>query len=404
MSEDRVLIAGAGPVGLVLALSLARNGHKVTVFECRADQHQEPRAATIHPSTLDMLDDIGVYAEIEPVGLVAPIVHYWDRRADELIAVFDHAVLAGETRHPWVLQCEQNKLEQAACRLLCGHPCAEVRFSTTVMGVEQGADGVLLSIANDAGEGEVVAGTYLVACDGGRSVIREQLGIAFEGFTYADRAVIIGTPFDFAAAKGYALRNYFSDPEQWANLFKISWDGPPGVWRLVLPTRPEEPIEEILSEAGLQERLQRFYPRDEPYEVVLANLYTVQQRVAADYRAGRVLLCGDAAHINSPIGGLGMNTGVHDAVNLAEKMDRLLRGEVGMDVLDHYSRQRRHVALTHTKAQTMRNKQRLEETDPDARRRDRDEMRKTAQDPVRAKAFLMRTSLIDSVREAAAVG
>ncbi len=403
MAEPPVLIAGAGPVGLMLALGLARAGHPVEVFEARPDQHDQPRAATIHPSTLDMMDDYGLYAEIEPQGLVAPIVHYWDRAADALIAAFDHAVLDGETRHPWVLQCEQNKIEQSAYDLLRAFPHAAVHFATPLVGLSQGPDAVSATVAGPDGTTRTVSGRYLVGCDGGRSVVRETLGIAFEGFTYADRAVIIGTPFDFMAAKGYALRNYFSDPDQWANLFKISWTGSPGVWRLVLPTRPEEPEEEILSQAGLQERLQRFHRLDGDYEITLANLYTVHQRVAADFRKGRIVLAGDAAHINSPIGGLGMNTGLHDAVNLAEKLDRLLRGEAEDAILDRYTRQRRHVALAHTKAQTMRNKQRLEARDPAVRKRNHDALRAASRDPPRAKAFLMRTALIDGVREAALI-
>ena len=403
MSEARILIAGAGPVGLVLGLSLARQGHSVLVFETRGDQHAEPRAATIHPPTLDMLDDLGAYQEIEPQGLVALIVHYWDRQADRLIAEFDHAVLEGETRHPWVLQCEQNKIEWTLCRLLRTHSNAEVRFSTPLVAFEHDESGVTATVVNEAGQREHHHGAYLIGCDGARSVVREGLGVEFEGFTYPDRAVIIGTPFDFAQAKGYALRNYFTDPDEWANLFKISWNGPPGVWRLVLPTRPEEPAEQILSEQGLQDRLQRFHPREAPYEIVLANLYTVEQRVAVDYRSNRVILCGDAAHVNSPIGGLGMNTGVHDAVNLAGKLDLLIRGDATSDILDVYVRQRRHVAITHTRAQTMRNKQRLEERDPAARQRNHDELHQASLDSARAKEFLMRTALIEGLREAATI-
>jgi len=400
MTELPTLIAGAGPVGLILALGLARSGHPVEVFESRADQHQEPRAATIHPSTLDMMDELGLYSALEPQGLVAPIVHYWDRAADELIAKFDHAALDGETAHPWVLQCEQNKVEQSASRLLANYPHANVHFATTLSEPTQDADGVSAVVCDAEGHARTVRGCYLIGCDGGRSVVRDSLGINFEGFTYPDRAVIIGTPFDFMAAKGYALRNYFSDPDQWANLFKISWTGPPGVWRLVLPTKPEDPAEEILSPDGLQARLQRFHQIPGDYEIVLSNLYTVHQRVAADYRKGRMVLAGDAAHINSPIGGLGMNTGIHDAVNLAKKLDRLLCGETDETILDHYTRQRRHVALAHTRAQTMRNKQRLETRDPAVRQKNHDELRAAALDPTRAKAFLMQTALIDGVREA----
>jgi 3-(3-hydroxy-phenyl)propionate hydroxylase len=214
--------------------------------------------------------------------------------------------------------------------------------------------------------------------------------------------MIIGTPYDFAA-DGYAHRNYIADPQEWYNLFKISWQGPPGIYRLVVPVRPEEPLEGDDALATAQRKLQRFNERPQSYEIAFYDAYTVAQRVAATFRKGRVLLAGDSAHLNSPIGAMGMNSGIHDAVNLASNLICVLHGAESDAVLDRYVRQRRHVATSHVQTATIANKQNMEQRDPIRRQRYRDEMRRRAQDPVLAKAFLMRTALIDSLRDAARI-
>ncbi len=207
----------------------------------------------------------------------------------------------------------------------------------------------------------------------------------------------IEVAYDFRR-HGYAERNYISDPIEWSNLFH--WKGPPDRWRVHFPASPSEDQEAICRPEAMQARLQRFLPTGRDFDIVGSNLYTVHQRVANKFRSGRVILAGDAAHVNSPIGAMGMNSGVHDAFNLADKLIRIWRGEQGEDVLDRYERQRRHVAIQHTQAQTIRNKRLLTEKDPAVRKRNQDELRRTAEDPVRARAFLLRASLIESLREA----
>ncbi len=152
-----------------------------------------------------------------------------------------------------------------------------------------------------------------------------------------------------------------------------------------------------------QRKLQRFHPRSEPYEIVLYDSYVVHQRVAASFRVGRVVLAGDAAHLNSPIGAMGMNSGIHDAVNLATSMLRVLEGGQDVSALDRYVRQRRHVAVEHVQSATIANKKNMEQRDPETRRKYREEMQRASEDPVLAKKFLMRTSLIDSLRDAAMI-
>jgi 3-(3-hydroxy-phenyl)propionate hydroxylase len=393
-----VIIAGGGPVGLIVGLVLGRAGVKVRLFDQGDIVHQQPRAATIHPATLDILDDLGVYERIEPQGLVCPIVHYYDGK--ELLAAFDHGLLKDETRHPWVLQCEQDKLSRTLFAMAKEVPDIEIMTETKVIDCSQSPDGVEV-IIEAQGRQERQQGDYLVGADGAGSTVRRRVGVEFEGFTYPERFMIIGTPYDFEQ-DGYAYRNYISDPDEWSNLFKISWKGPPGVYRLVVPVRPEESTDDDAVLETCQRKLQRFRPRDEPYEIVVYDSYVVSQRVAATFRVRRVLLVGDSAHLNSPIGAMGMNSGIHDAVSLADSLLRVLDGE-SEAALDRYVRQRRHVATAHVQTATIANKRNMEQRDPEQRRKYRDEMRRTGEDAVLAKQFLMRTSLIESLRDAARI-
>ena len=395
-TDDRVLIAGAGPVGLVLALSLARRGHRVTVVEKLVDLlDQVRRAGTIHAATLEMLDDIGLYDRLEPRGLVAPLVHYWDRGDPEPIAVFDHAVLSGDTRFPHALQCDRLKLIEEALKMASDTDLIEVRVGTELVGFEQDGDSVTAATETADGERQTLRGTHLVGCEGAHSVVRKQLGIDFEGFAFPDRTMTLSVVFDFDSVLPYGLRNYILDPVEWANLFR--WTD---FWRVVLPADVDADPDSLLDDEVIEAGLQRFHPTGEPYEVVSKSLYTVHQRVAETFRAGRVLLAGDAAHVNSPIGAMGMNSGIHDAVNLAAKLSSVLRGDAGDEALDRYVRQRRHVAVAHVQAITIRNKKLMAEADPQTRRRNRDELRRAADDPALAREFLLRASLISSVREA----
>ena len=398
--SDRVIVIGAGPVGLCLSLALAQQGIPVCLIEALGDHNfleQVPRAGTNHPATLELFARIGLYDKLEPRGIIAPLFHYWDRHESKLVAEFDHAHLKDDTRFPYVLQCERIKIVEEALKLVKAHPGIELRLSTEFMAFSQTADGVTVKVTNPTGESEAIAGSYLVSAEGARSIVRKDLDIEFEGFTYPDRTLNIEVAYDFRQ-HGYTERNYISDPDEWSNLFH--WKGPPDRWRVHFPTAPDADETALTQPDALQARLQRFLPIGKGFNIVGSNLYVVHQRVAKKFRAGRAILAGDSAHVNSPIGAMGMNSGIHDAFNLAEKLVSILRGEADADILDRYERQRRHVALQHTQAQTMRNKRLLTEKDPAVRRKNHDELRRTAEDPKLARAFLLRSSLIESLREA----
>jgi len=389
MSNDRqrILIAGGVPVRL---------------FDDNDGPQADPRAATTHPATLDLLEDDGLAADMARVGLVAPIFQFWDRPSGERVAEFDHAILAGDTKHPFVVQCEQFKTANLILERVRKLPNVEVLYGHAVTDVAQSADFVSVAVRNGKGASSHT-GAYLIGADGGRSVVRKQSGIAFDGFTWPERFIVLTTPYDFEAERGYCYRSYFADPEAWCNCFKVSADGPPGLWRTVFPTDPNVSEADLMSDAGVQARLQTFFPAPAPYEVVHRNLYVTHQRVAATFRKGRVLLAGDAAHVNNPIGGMGLNGGIQDGVNLADKLARVVLDQEPQRLLDLYDRQRRTVAVEFVQEQSIANKKRLEARDPEARRQNLDELRAIAADPARARQFLLRSAMIVSQQRAAAM-
>jgi 3-(3-hydroxy-phenyl)propionate hydroxylase len=397
MNERPVLIAGGGPVGAIAALALARQGIAVRVFEADVAIDESPRAATTHPATLEMLADLGLIDDLIARGLVARTFQFWDRPSGQLIAEFDHAVLARDTPYPFVVQCEQHKLVNLAIERLAGLPNARYDFATQVTEVEAGADAVEIMVRH-GDRTERMTGSYLIGADGGRSTVRKALGIAFDGYTFPERFLVLTTPFDFAQERGCGFRSYFSDPDEWANLFKVAGNDGRGLWRVVFPTLPGETDEEVFNETSVQRRLQKFFPKSGSYPIVHRNLYNVHQRVAARFSRGRAFLAGDAAHVNNPIGGLGLNCGIHDAVELASLLVKVLRGKESADQLDRYDARRRPINVKYVQEQTIANKKRLEAKDPQARAENFAFLRRTAADPTAHRAFLLRTSLLESVR------
>jgi 3-(3-hydroxy-phenyl)propionate hydroxylase len=400
--DQPVLIAGGGPVGLLCALLLGRRGIAVRLFDDNHEPQQDPRAATTHPATLELLGAAGLVEDMARVGLVTPIFQFWDRQSGRRVAEFDHALLADDTRYPFVIQCEQFKTARLILERLAALPNVEVLFDHAVAAVEQGADDVTITVAGPGGTMRHT-GAYLIGADGGRSTVRKQCGIAFSGFTWPERFIVLTTPFDFGASRGYCPRSYFADPEEWCNCFKVSADGPPGLWRTVFPTDPKISEAALMSDTAVQARLQKFFPSDTEYEIVHRNLYTTHQRVAASFRAGRILLAGDAAHVNNPIGGMGLNGGFQDAANLSEKLAGVLLDGAPERSLDLYDLQRRTAATEFVQQQSIANKKQLEERDPEMRRQNLDELSRIAADPARARQFLLRSSMLVSQRRVAAM-
>ena len=396
-----LIVAGGGPVGVVSALAAARAGFAVTLLEAAGEVDRNPRAATTHPSTLEMIDRVGLLDRFVAEGLVARHFQFWDRETGEQVAELDHDLLRDDTRFPFVVQTEQHKLAAMGMDALRAMPNATVRQGAVLTGFAQDMNGVEAAVTTPDGA-EQLRADWLIGADGGRSTVRKGLDIAFEGYTWPERFVVLTVLDDMQALIGCAQRVYFAGRAgEWANLFKVAGDDGRGRWRAVFPTRVDETDEEALSDAGAMARLQGLHPNPGGYNLVHRNLYNVHQRVAARFRAGRVFLAGDSGHVNNPIGGLGLNFGIHDATDLVDTLSGHVFGGAPESSLDGYERRRRTLNVEFVQRQTVENKKRLEETDPATRSRRLDELRATAADPVKARAFLLRSSLIDSVREAA---
>jgi 3-(3-hydroxy-phenyl)propionate hydroxylase len=396
MQRRNILVVGAGPVGSVAALAVARLGHSVTLLEAQERIDDAPRASTTQPPTLEILAELGLIDEYIRVGLVARTFEFWDRPTLQRVAEFDFDRLRGETGFPFVVQTEQHKLANMALARLRGMSNTETVMGCTVSGLHQDESQVTV----EAGERRFVA-DYVIGADGGRSTVRKLLGIEFEGYTWPERFLVVTTKFDFAAALGCCNRSYMADPAEWTNLFKVAGDDLTGRWRAVFNTRADEADEEALSDAAVKARLARIYVPEGKRDYLHLNLYNVHQRVAKHFRKGRVFLCGDAAHVNNPIGGLGLNSGIHEAWDLAALLNKALRKEADFSSLDAYENRRRPLNIEYVQEQTVANKRRLEERDPAQRARRFDELRATAADPARHKAFLMKASLLESARRAA---
>jgi 3-(3-hydroxy-phenyl)propionate hydroxylase len=395
---ERVLIAGAGPVGLVAAAHLVRRGIPVTVFEASADLSEESRASTFHPPTLDMLAELGAADDLIKQGLTAPKFQYRSKR-DGVIAEFDFAAIGDLTAHPYRVQAEQFKLTRILHAQLANVPEFRIAFASRVEGVTQDAGGVSVRVSHNGTVAEH-RGAWLIGADGARSEVRRALGIEFEGFTWPERFLVVSTPFEFAGViPQLASVSYVADPERWHFLLRI-----PALWRVMFPIAPEVSDATALEHDYAQAALASVVPGITNYEIAHTTLYRVHQRVAKTYRVGRVFLAGDAAHINNPLGGMGMNGGIHDAVNLTRHLARVIAGHAAEDELDRYDRQRRLVTLEYVQTQSIRNKQNLEAREEKERDRFRDELRRIAADPALTRDYLLRVSMIVSLKRAAELG
>src|SRR3984885_7986125 len=297
---------------------MAHGAISVTMFEAGPNPSEESRASTFHPPTLDMLHALGAAEPMIAQGLIAPAFQYRSKKHG-LLAQFNFAAIADATQHPFRLQCEQSRLTRILHDLMRGHPNFELRFDSRVADVSQDASGVDITIERDGKSErhrERYRGRYLIGADGASSTVRRTAGIEFEGFTWPDRLLVVSTPFDFRnVIESLDSVSYVADPERWYFLLQI-----PGLWRAMFLVNEDASDEHVQTEDFAQSLMAGVVPGITNYEIDHITLYKVHQRVAKTFRHGRAFLVGDAAHINNPLGGMGMNGGIHDAVNLAERL------------------------------------------------------------------------------------
>ena len=333
-------------------------------------------------------------------GYIVRNYQYRDRRSG-VVADFDLGALAHDTRFPFRLMLEQHKICGILLDLLKAYPGCQVLMEHRVVGATQDEDGVTATVEVPSGS-KTFRGSWIIGCDGGRSQVRKSMNVDFSGFTYEERFLILSTRYDFSQ-HGYALTNYIADPEEWCALFKVPGHDERDTWRAVFPVNAHSSEDAIFGEQSVQARLQGFHRRDEGYDVFHRNLYSVHQRVASCYRDGRLLIAGDAAHINNPLGGMGMNFGFHDAFNLVEKLSAIIQNGAPENLLHLYDRQRRTVAQEYLQRQTIENKRNIEQKDPRERERFYDELRAIVSDREKLRAYLRRVAMIDGLQRANAI-
>lgn len=396
LQKDRVIVVGAGPVGVTLALLLAQAGVPVLLLEAEDAPVIDYRASTFHPPTLDMLEASGITDGLLSMGLKCPHFQYRDRK-EGLMAEFDLGLLANDTRHPYRLACEQFKLVAWVLDRLKQFSNVEIKFGHCLADVAQNHDSVVVTAHTREGD-RSYSGRWLVGADGGRSATRKALNINLEGITYPERFVVAGTTADFnEVLPDIANVNYIADADEWVILLKI-----PDVWRFITPVRDAVSDEVALSDDFMGARLQGFAPRPDGYRIEMRAVYRVHQRVADRFRAGNCFLAGDAAHLNNPIGGMGLNSGLHDAVDLAARLSKVFHRKEDESLLEGYERTRKPIVVNGLLAQTEQNKRAMEARDPEVRRATNAQWRRIAADRELAYQHLLHTSMIAPLRTLAA--
>jgi 3-(3-hydroxy-phenyl)propionate hydroxylase len=388
-SLHSILIAGAGPVGLSLALALSRAGIPAEVFEADAELNTQIRASTFHPKTLEMFKEWGVADDIIQHGYKVDRLQYWERAPRRLIADFDYGCISDDTPYPYRLQCPQHiatrvlkpAVESTATgKVHMGHKLIDfVDHGTHVTARFETAGGIV--------ERE---GAYIVGADGSHSVVRKQLNIGFKGKTYEDRFLLIGSDLKTEdLLPGAAQVCYIFDPQEWVIILNL-----PDIVRVVFRMTDDENEEVAMKEENLRARISNFFGKVPPYKIKTTPLYRVHQRVADTFRVGRAILVGDSAHNNNPSGGMGMNSGIHDAANLADKLERIRNGEAD-DILDDYSRERRQYAVDSVQLYTDQQYNNMVMSAEEERERRNKSLSEAARDPAKARAYLLRASMLE---------
>lgn len=388
--QPTIVVIGMGPVGMTAALSLARRGIAVTVLEAGEDLATESRASTFHPPSLQILSELGIVDELIATGLKAPGFQYRGRNRD-LIAHLDMALLSGHTDFPFRIQNEQGTLTRIIRRELEKMEHVTLRFAAPVERVEMGRDCAYIYLPGDRREPSYHA-DWVIAADGAGSAVRQSLGIAFEGVTYPERFLVASTTHDFLEDfDDLAYVSYIYDPEDWGVLLRT-----PHHWRVLFPISEDEPDEVALSPERVEQRLQGVVALDEPYPIVHSTIYRVHQRLAAAFGLGRVLLAGDAAHINNPLGGMGMNSGIHDAHAAVEAITFALEGGDAVRAVDTYARVRFDAAAVDVQKNTQKNYEEMRERDERERAGRKQEMAEIAADDDRCREYLLGASMLTS--------
>ena len=389
--DTTVLIVGAGPVGLSAALALSKMNIDVQIIDSGLEVDSRMRASTFHPPTLDMIEELGLLDELLEQGLKVPVWRMRQHESGESVA-FDLSLLGNATSHPYRLQIEQHRY----CSLLV-NALAErgvtVEFGVAAIDAQQDSSGVTVALENLNSR----RASWLIGADGASSRIRKSQNLDYGGKTYTHSSVLLATSFQF----DQHLNDVSGVTYCWSARGPFSLLGLKSLWRASLYPGVED-LSHAAEETRVRDWLAFIHPAAADAEISDVNPYKVHERCVDTFRVGRVLLAGDAAHLNPPNGGMGMNGGIHDAMSLTKALLAVLAGE-DETLLDRYSRQRRHVISQRLIPQASANRARMATQDINLQLERLADQRRIADDPHRCKEFLLQSSMISGLREAEAI-
>ncbi len=387
--QQPILIVGAGPVGLSLALALSHKGIPAEVFEADTELNTQIRASTFHPKTLELFETWGVADDVIKHGYKVDQLQYWERASRRLIADFGYAAISKDTPYPYRLQCPQHIATRVLKPAVEATETGKVHMGHKLIDFNDHSTHVTARFETASGIIER-EGAYIIGADGTHSTVRKQLNIGFQGKTYEDRFLLIGSDLNTGdLLPGAAQVCYIFDPEEWVIILNL-----PDIVRVVFRMKDEEDEEIAMKEENLRARITNFFGEVPEYKIKTTQLYRVHQRVADTFRMGRALLVGDAAHNNNPSGGMGMNSGIHDAANLVEKLERIQNGESDT-ILDDFSNERRQYAVESVQLYSDQQYNNMVMDAEEERERRNKSLSESATDPAKARAYLLRASMLE---------
>lgn len=332
--QYQVIIIGAGPVGLMCALGLARRGIQVAVLEKDSEITYTPRAIAYAWPIFSGLEYFGVIDDMLAAGQIVDRRSWRILQTDETVS-YDHSSVRGVTDRPFSLTLGQDLIGKILVKHLEKEPLATIHWNTGFDSLQQTENGVLVNAETPEGI-KTFDADWVIGCDGGSSGVRKALSLPFEGFTWPERFVATDIHYDFSA-HGWDS-GYLVDPDYGAVVYHLGRDD---LWRVTYAESRELPEESVAER--IPGFMARILPGSKDYELVLYSPYNMHQRTAPSYRQGRVLLAGDSAHVTNPTSGFGLMGGLYDAFALIEPLAAVVKGETSDDILDRYARERRKV-------------------------------------------------------------
>src|SRR6266480_1666365 len=332
-----IIVVGAGPVGLTTALGLNFYGLPFALFEEYAELSLDTKAGTVLTRTLEAFRRYGVADAVLAKALRVDEIGDVERATNTARPSVQTSLLSDDTRYPFVINMPQHHLEPILRAAIEARRPGALNLRHRLTSFRQTEHGVVARVDTPDGAREV-EGSYLLACDGGRSTVRTQLGIPVEGESPDERVLLVDVKVDLDVAnpRDYPYLAYFADPSEWMILVRQ-----PHCWRFLYPLAAGMPEP---TAAEFREKIIRFVGPVDDLQILNTIVYRIHHRVAREWRRDRVFLMGDAAHLITPMWALGLNTGILDAISLPWRLAWVTRGWASDALLDGYAREQRPVA------------------------------------------------------------